>query len=591
MEQILIIGVIGIVAVVFVTSLAPRFGVAAPLMLVLLGIGVSLLPFVKPIEIDPEWVLGGMLPLLLYSTAVNTPLMEFRRDLPTISLFAVLLVVASAVSVGFLLVWLVPSLPLGVGIAVGAIVSPTDAVATTIVRQSGASQRIVTVLEGEALFNDASALVLLRSAIAAVSASFSFWHITLDFVYAVVVAIGIGLAVGYINLAVRRRIAQVASNVAFSLVVPFLAFLPAEHLGASGLVAAVVAGLITGDHTAKHLPSEVRITERAVWRTIELLLESAIFLLMGLQLFALHEDAVITHQNEWLALGLGAAAATVVIVIRSVFVAGAVHLLSRRTQRLGERQERITLLQEWLEEADSTSVAPVPRLVAPAAAFVATTARMGRESGTYRRGRLRKLLEKQQADLDYLAAEQFGWKDGAILVVAGMRGAITLAAAQSLPLSTPHRSLLILTAFVVAAGTLLIQGGTLALLVKALKLSPRDPSADAELTSALRVQLNRAALSELDAGQWRRKDGSAYSAESVHAARKLMETALRVGEQTNTAAESVEAVELRLEIIEAQRSELLRIRDLGTFPSGLLETKLMQLDAEQLGVELRLRQD
>jgi CPA1 family monovalent cation:H+ antiporter len=449
-------------------------------------------------------------------------------------------------------------------------------VATTIVRQSGVSPRIVTVLEGEALFNDASALVLLRSAIAAVSASFSFWDITLDFLYAVAVAVGIGLAVGYLNLAVRRRIHQVSSNVAFSLVVPFLAFIPAEHLGASGLVAAVVAGLVSGDHSAKHLSSEVRIAEHAVWRTVELLLESAIFLLMGLQLFALHEDAVQAHQDEWLALGLGAAAAGVVVVIRSVFVFGAVWLLGRRAKRVDKRQKRITLLTEWLNEVDSTPLA-------------ASSALAGHKSPQEQRGKMRRLLERQKADLDYLSAEQFGWKDGVVLVSAGMRGAITLAAAQSLPLLTPYRSLLILTAFVVAAGTLLLQGGTLNIVVRALKMPQRDPLADEMMQAQLGTALSEVALEGLASGQWRRSDGSEFSPVTLSAARNRIEAAFRTEGEDAQAYQNTEVYELRLEIIEAQRAELLRIRDLGTFPSDVLETRLSRLDAEQIGVESWLR--
>jgi CPA1 family monovalent cation:H+ antiporter len=376
-------------------------------------------------------------------------------------------------------------------------------------------------------------------------------------------------------LAVRRRIRQVSSNVAFSLDVPIRAFLPAEHLGASGLVAAVVAGLVTGDHTAKHLPSEVRIAEHAVWRTVELLLESAIFLLMGLQLFALHEDAVQAHQDEWLALGLGAAAAGVVVVIRSVFVFGAVWLLGRRAKRMGRRQERITLLTEWLDEAAARPDVPLTA--------------SGHESMMKRRGSLRRLLERQKADLDYLSAERFGWKDGVVLVSAGMRGAITLAAAQSLPLLTPYRSLLILTAFVVAAGTLLLQGGTLNAVVKALKMPSRDPLADEMMQAQLGTALSEAALEGLESGRWRRADGSEFSPAAVRAARSRIEAALHAEGEDAQAYQSTEVYELRLEVIEAQRAELLRIRDLGTFPSDVLETRLSRLDAEQIGVESWLR--
>jgi NhaP-type Na+/H+ or K+/H+ antiporter len=161
----LVAAVLGVVAIVAVNSLAPRVGVAAPLVLVLLGVGVSFLPFVPAIEVEPEWILGVVLPPLLYSSAVSMPTMDFRRDFRIISTLSVVLVVVSAVVVGFVVSWLVPDVGLAAGIALGAIVSPTDAVATSIVRRAGVSPRIVTVLEGESMLNDASALVVLRAAI------------------------------------------------------------------------------------------------------------------------------------------------------------------------------------------------------------------------------------------------------------------------------------------------------------------------------------------------------------------------------------------------------------------------------------------
>ena len=191
METALLIGMAGIALVVLVTAFAPKVGVAPPLLLVVLGIGISLLPVVEPIEIEPEWILVGILPPLLYSAATNIPAMEFRRDFGLISGFSVLLVVVSAVSVGFVMSWLIPDLPLPLGIALGAIVSPTDAVATSIVKKAGISTRMATVLEGESLLNDASALVLLRSAVAAAGTAVTIWQVGLDFLYAVAVAVGL----------------------------------------------------------------------------------------------------------------------------------------------------------------------------------------------------------------------------------------------------------------------------------------------------------------------------------------------------------------------------------------------------------------
>jgi len=175
--NLVIIAIFGVLAVVGVNALAPRLGVAAPLLLVLLGVGVSFIPRVGPIDINPELILAGILPPLLYSTAVAMPTMEFRRDFRTISVLSVVLVVVSAVVVGVIMHLLIPGLDLALGIALGAILSPTDAVATSIVRKAGVSQRIVTVLEGESLLNDASALVVLRSAVAAVGVGILFGEV------------------------------------------------------------------------------------------------------------------------------------------------------------------------------------------------------------------------------------------------------------------------------------------------------------------------------------------------------------------------------------------------------------------------------
>jgi CPA1 family monovalent cation:H+ antiporter len=558
--QILTIGVIGVLVVVFVTTIAPKIGVASPLVLVLVGIGISFLP-ITPIEVEPEFILGGVLPPLLYSSAVNTPTMEFRRDLGTISVFAVLLVVVSALGVGWMLTLLVPGLNLWVGIAIGAVVSPTDAVATSIVRKAGVSPRIVTVLEGEALFNDASSLVLLRSAIVAFSTGFAFWPVLLDFCYAVAVALVIGFVVGHLHVLVRSRIPQIASSVALSLVIPYVAYVPAEHLNASGLVAAVVAGLITGHRTPKHLAADVRIAEQAVWRTAELLLESAVFLLMGMQFSLLLDDVRHDGTTEWKAVLLGLAATTVVMVTRTIFVAAAVGLLSRRAKKLPAKREQMVALQERLGRPDP-----------------------GRAVNPRRINRLQEWVERQVADLDYLAAEQFNWKDGVIMVSAGMRGAITLAAAQSLPLTWPNRGLLMLTAFTVAAGTLLIQGASLKWVVKLLDISGRNPDSDAEALVALRSELAAAALSELDNCKWTYA-GKPYSEEMINQAREMLLTAIDPDDELTEQAAELAA--LRLEVVEAQRAELLRIRNRGTYPSELLDAKLAQLDADQIQIELR----
>lgn len=599
MEAAMLIGILGIVVVVLVNALAPRVGVAAPLLLVALGIAISFLPFVNAIEIEPEWILGGILPPLLYAAAVNVPVMEFRRDFQLISGFSVLLVVVSAVVVGFLMSWLIPGLPLPLGIALGAIVSPTDAVATSIVKRAGISTRVVTVLEGESLLNDASALVLLRSAIAALAATVSLWEVGANFLYAVALAVAIGFGIGKLNVAVSRKLTSATSIVAVSFIVPFAAYLPAEQFGASGLVASVTAGLVTGFGAPRALSPETRLTSDAVWRTIELLLESAIFLIMGLELFGLVQDVLEERDNLWVAVGLGAVAATAVIAVRAVFVASSLALLARRESRAADGRERLGEIQERLASGEPAfdneraeefrkRLEADPRRAARHAEQVERM-KADPERTAKRVGQLQRMIDRRIADIDYLAAERFGWREGTLLVWAGMRGAVTLAAAQSLPVDVPHRSLLILIAFVVAAGTLILQGGTLSPLARRLGLDGRGSGDDREQRIALQTDIHQAALDRLADPELTRADGSPYSATVVNLVRKALTMSAPVAdpEDEGTLEQQAETLALRLDLIQAERKALLDLRDVGSYPSALLDDLLRRLDADQLGLQLR----
>ncbi len=164
--EFLEVAVLGLLAIAAAQTVGGRLRLAAPLLLVLLGIGVSLLPFIPPVVIESEWILAGVLPPLLYSASAAMPAMDFRRDFTAISGLSVVLVVVSSVLMGLFFSWVIPDLSLAWGIALGAIVSPTDAVATTIVKGLGVSPRAVAILEGESLLNDATALVILQAGIA-----------------------------------------------------------------------------------------------------------------------------------------------------------------------------------------------------------------------------------------------------------------------------------------------------------------------------------------------------------------------------------------------------------------------------------------
>ena len=587
-----LIAIAAVILVVAVSVLAPRVGVAAPLVLVVLGLGIASLPIVDSIAIPPELILGGILPPLLYSAAVNTPSMEFRRDFRLISLFSVVLVAVSAVVIGLLACALVPGLPLGIGIALGAIISPTDAVATAVIRQAGVSQRIVTVIEGESMLNDATALVLLRSAVAAIGVSVTVWQVALDFLWAVAAAALIGYVVGRLNLAVRARVVPVTSSVTISLVVPFLAYIPAEELGASGLVAVVTAGLVTGYGSPRKLGAEERITERSLWRTIELLLESAVFLLVGLEAPALAEDLVEQGGGLGLALMVAVGATTVAILLRSLFVAGSVAWLARRNRRTPTVRKHLTEIQERLADGEVPQLGNpersgrkehrVRRLVRAAEASARGGSARSEEA---RLGTWQRMVNQRLADLDYLAAEAFGWREGVVLVWAGMRGAVTVAAAQTLPSGTEHRSLLVLAAALVAVGTLLVQGGTLGWLAKRLGLTGHSLDSDPVLWAALQRELNRAAMTRLSG------ELDDYPPDLVEKARERLHLLTSVEDfrpdSPANQASMAKYRRLRLKLIGAQRDELMAIRDLGTYPSGMLDAALAQLDADQIGIELR----
>lgn len=539
----LIIGAVGLLVIAGATALGPRLRVSAPLILVVMGIGVSFLPFVPDIEISPEWILAGVLPPLLYSASVSMPSMNFRREFGAISGLSVVLVVASSVLLGLLFAWVIPGLGLGWGIALGAIVSPTDAVATSIVKRTGISPRVIAILEGESLLNDATALVLLRTAIASVGAAISFWGVLGNFAFSVVIAIVIGYVVGRLNLIVRAHVSDATVNTVISFTVPFIASIPAELLGASGLVAAVVAGIITGRRAPRVLSPEHRASDAQNWRMIELVLEGFVFLLMGLELAAI--VANVQEENDGLlpALGIAMLALVGTIVVRTAYVAPLLASLRRRAKRVERMKPRMQQMQDNLQNSGSpgNAIAAFGPARGPAGKLMRLRQR------TIDVERFGARVRRSIADVDYFLEAPLGWREGAVVVWAGMRGAVTVAAAQTLPQDTPHRSLLVLIAFVVAAMSLLIQGGTLNALIRRVKPATPDP------------QL----------------------ASDEHA--RLMELLDDVTLERNEGTVKQQA----LALIAARRATLLDARDDGTFNAAVLESALDALDAQQVSVQLQ----
>lgn len=353
---------------------------------------------------------------------------------------------------------------------------------------------------------------------------------------------------GWANLKVRARVTNPTVNTIITFTVPFLASIPADLLGASGLVAAVVAGLVTGHGAPRQLPVRHRVSDTQNWEVVELVLEGAIFLLMGLELYGIVTDVGATDRLGE-AFVIAGGALVLLLLVRAGYVAQL--LVALRGQDRGA--PRISALRERVRGGPRSALGRDRRSATPA-------------QDPVRRSR------RRQADIEYFRDAPLGWRDGGILVWSGMRGAVTVAAAQTLPADTPHRSLLILIAFAVAAASLLLQGGTLSAFARWILPDSRSDDGLAEERRAL-LQL----LADVRRGL----------------VSEIPESELPVGTALNWATadpdEMIGAQDLAMRIVDEQRATLLDARDDGIFSATVLTEVLEQLDATKISIELRNR--
>jgi Na+/H+ antiporter len=309
-----------LVVVAAVATVAQALRVPYPILLVLGGVLLALVPRVPHVALAPELVFLLFLPPLLYIAGFNTSVRDIRAGLRPILSLAVGLVLATTAAVAVLAHALFPGLGWPAAFALGAIISPPDAVAATaIFRSLGVPRRLVTVLEGESLFNDATALVMYRTALAVtVTAAFSFTDAGLRFVAVSAGGVAIGLAVGWVIVQMRRRLHDPPVEITVSLLTPFAAYLPAEQLGVSGVLAAVTAGLYIGWWAPRIMEPETRLRGRAVWDMAVFVLHGLVFILIGLQLPTILA-ALSEHSFGWLA-GLGLLFSLAAIVVRFAWV-------------------------------------------------------------------------------------------------------------------------------------------------------------------------------------------------------------------------------------------------------------------------------
>ena len=327
-----VIGVVEIfvgllLAVAVLALLARKLHIPYPIFFVIGGLVLGLIPGLPQVRLDPELVFLFFLPPLLFPAALFTSWRDFRANLRPISLLAIGLVLFTTVAVALLAHYFM-GLPLAVGFVLGAIISPPDAIAATaIAERLKIPRRIVTILEGESLVNDATALVVYRFAVATVaSGAFAWTDVGLQFLVVSVGGILLGLLIGWLAEQFHRRVEDAPIEITVSLLTPFVAFLAAERLQVSGVLAVVTAGLYLGWRSPEILSSQTRLRGGPVWDMLEFLLNGFVFILIGLQLpevlHGLSSHAIPVRQLVWYALLISLA----VVLIRIIWVFPATYL-------------------------------------------------------------------------------------------------------------------------------------------------------------------------------------------------------------------------------------------------------------------------
>jgi CPA1 family monovalent cation:H+ antiporter len=327
-----------LLAMVVLATVARKIGIAYPILLVLGGLVLGLVPGLPPIQPDPDVILLLFLPPLVYVAASSTALRDLRYNLRPILFLSIGLVLFSVFVVAGVAHVTAAGMSLPGAFVLATIVAPTDTVAVTAITQRlSLPRRIVTILEGESLINDAAALVLYRTAVTTVQnhTDFQTGEVLLFFAKASAGGIVVGLVAGWLAVQIRRRLDEPAVSLTVSLLTPFAAYLPAEALGVSGVLATVVAGLVVGRHVADILSPETRVQAFSFWEMLVFLLNGLAFILIGLQLRTIVGE--LNEYSPWQLLGYAAAVSTAVVVARIVWVFPATYLPRLLSRSLRER--------------------------------------------------------------------------------------------------------------------------------------------------------------------------------------------------------------------------------------------------------------
>jgi Na+/H+ antiporter len=507
---------------VLLALVARRLHTPPAVAFVLGGILLAITPGVPVLQLDPELYLALFLPPLVQASAFFTVWREFRKNLRPILLLAIGLVFFTAFAVGWLAKLLLPGMPWAAAFTLGAIVSPTDtAVTTAVLGRLRIPQRIVTILEGESLVNDASGLVLYRVAVAAaVTGQFSLPHAAASFVLLFVGGIVVGACWGYGSVWLFRRLRDANLEIAASFLVAWASYLVAEALGVSGVLATTTCGLLMGWYQHETFAPQTRLQARAAWSVAVFVLEALLFIMIGLSLRNILEQ--FNGRAAEVLLPLALLISLGVIAVRMVWIFPATYL---------------------------------PRLLIPA-------------------------IRRVDPYPPVAAPLVIGW--------AGMRGAVSLAVALALPVDFPYRDPILLITFIVVLVTLLIQGSTLSMAIRLLRLVLQEDREAPPPHTEVRARIAAVALHVLE-------ERASDPLEGAIAADMLREYRDRVGwlervHENNAAvrAERTARLSLRREALAASRAELLRLHRSREIEDDALRALEQELDIEELRVRPQL---
>jgi monovalent cation/hydrogen antiporter len=513
-------------AVLLLMAVARRLLVPYPIFLVLGGLILGFVPGVPAVRLDPELVFLIFLPPILWSAAYFTSFRDFQANLRPITLLAVGLVVATTAAVAAVAQAIVPGLPWPAAFALGAIVSPPDAVAATaIARRLRIPHRVVTILEGESLVNDAAALVLYRAAVAAtVTGAFVARETLGQFVLAAAGGVAIGLAIGLLTREALHHSEDSLVETAITLLAPYAAWIAAERMHASAVLACVAGGLYVRRGFSAAVPPTTRIQSRAVWELLVFVLNGVIFVLIGLQLRAIRDEGLI--ENPARLVVYGAVISAVAIAIRLL----------------------------WVPLA-----AVIPRLVSPA-------------------------LRRRDPLPPWPSIFLLAWTGMRGIVSLAAALALPLTTAAGTPF--PARDEIVVLTFAVILATLVLQGLTLGPLIRWLRLAD-DDTLEAEEVHA-RQEAARAVLARLDdlaqGPAASRED--IRQMQTLYTQRVQRASSIDPGAGAEAARAQAARRRLRHETLSAERRALIALRDQGVISDDVLHRLEQELDIEAIRIGL-----